>query len=78
MVSKMATFLLECNDIKLIWFLSYSLTPLPFIDPDFSKTQGLFKGVGNPLTLTRDLNAVATKAEPASRGEGLIRIEVRE
>ena len=55
-----------------------TLAPLPFNHPDFSKTQGLFKGVGNPLTLTRDLNVVATMAEPASRGEGLIRIEVRE
>lgn len=55
-----------------------TMTPLSMTQPDFSKEAGVFKQVENPASLTRDLNIVATKTQPASRGEGLIRIEIRE
>jgi len=55
-----------------------TLTPIPFIEADFSKVQGVFKGVDDPASLTRDLSIVATKSEPSSRGESLIRIEIKE
>ena len=53
-------------------------TPLPFVESDFSWTQGVFRGVSNPVSLTRDLNIAATQTEPANRGEGLIRVEIKE
>lgn len=55
-----------------------TLTPIPFAPADFSGIPGVFRKVDDPATLTRDLNIVATKTEPTHRGEGLMRIEIRE
>ena len=55
-----------------------TLTPIAMTEVDFSKVGGVFKEVNEPAVLTRDLNIVAKKTGPSSRGEGLIRIEIRE
>jgi len=55
-----------------------TLTPNSATEIDFSKFGGVFKEVEHPAVLTRDLNIVAQKTSPASRGEGLVRIEIRE
>ena len=55
-----------------------TLTPLAVTEVDFSKERGVFKKVDQPAALTRDLNIVAKETTPSSRGEGLIRIEIKE
>jgi TolB-like protein len=55
-----------------------TLTPIAMTEIDFSKEGGVFKKVDEPTVLTRDLNIVAKKTSPSSRGEGLIRIEIKE
>jgi len=55
-----------------------TLTPVPATEVDFSKFSGLFKEVDQPAVLARDLNIVAKQTSPSSRGEELIRIEIRE
>jgi TolB-like protein len=55
-----------------------TLMPMPLSLSDFSKEAGAFKKVENPASLTRDLNLVATHTHPSSRGEGVIRIQIRD
>lgn len=55
-----------------------TLTPMAMTEVDFSKEGAVFKKVDEPAALTRDLNIVAKKTSPSSRGEGLIRIEIKE
>ena len=55
-----------------------TLTPLAATAVDFSKFGGIFKEVDEPAVLTRDLNIVVQKTGPSSRGEGLIRVEIRD
>jgi TolB-like protein len=55
-----------------------TLTPMAATEVDFSKFGGVFKEVDQPAVLTRDLNIVAKKTSPSSRGEGLIRVEIKE
>lgn len=54
-----------------------TVTPMAMTEVDFSKVGGVFKEVDEPAVLTRDLNIVAKETSPSSRGEGLIRIEIR-
>jgi len=54
-----------------------TVTPMAMTQVDFSKVGGVFKEVDEPAVLTRDLNIVAKETSPSSRGEGLIRIEIR-
>lgn len=55
-----------------------TLTPIAVTEIDFSKEGTIFKKVEEPATLTRDLSIVVKKTSPSSRGEGLIRIEIKE
>lgn len=55
-----------------------TLTPVPVTQVDFGREAGIFKTVDEPASLTRDLNIVAKETRPSSRGEGLIRIEIKE
>jgi hypothetical protein len=52
--------------------------PMPLSLSDFLKNAGAFKKVENPTSLTRDLNVVVTQTHPSSRGEGVIRIQIRD
>jgi len=55
-----------------------TLIPMPLSLSDFSKEAGAFKKAENPASLTRDLNLVTTQTHPSRRGEGIIRIQIRD
>jgi len=55
-----------------------TLNPIAMTEIDFSKEGTIFKKVEEPAALTRDLSIMVKKTTPSNRGEGLIRIEIKE